>query len=413
MPSWMLPLAYTVASIVLAFVVPRIEHRFFPDLSIGLSDSSAVAVLSAAASGVMGLTAIVFSVAFVLVQFSAVAYSPRIALRFSRDPMTFHALGIFFATFMYALATIAWTDRDGGSGVPVLSWFIAMFLLFASLLFFALLVRRLNDLQITAMLRDIGDSGRAVISAMFAAPHGPAVRPERPAAPVVQALRHEGAPRYVERLDIAALVELARHAEAVIVMACAVGDTVADGKAILRQHGGAPIEPRALRAAVKLGLDRTYEQDPKYPIRLLVDIAIKALSPAINDPTTAVQALDQIEDLLRRLARVDLDAGAEADADGRLRLVYPMPSWDDYLSLAFDEIRVFGATSVQVLRRMRAALRGVEEALGEDDPRARQVRAYLAHLDGMIGSSLFDELDRRRAGQEDPQGLGLTRRDEG
>ncbi len=125
----------------------------------------------------------------------------------------------------------------------------------------------------------------------------------------------------------------------------------------------------------ELGADRTYEQDPKYPIRLLVDIAIKALSPAINDPTTAVQALDQIEDLLRRLARHRARRRARwRTSDGVLRLVYPMPGWDDYLSLAFDEIRVFGATSVQVLRRMRSALRGIEEALGED-PRVAAVRA--------------------------------------
>ncbi len=365
MPSWMIPLAYTGISIIAAFAVPRLERAFLPRVEIGLSDASAVAVLSAAASGVMGLTAIVFSIAFVLVQFSAVAYSPRIALRFSRDPLTFHALGVFFATFTYSLTTIAWTDRAGGGPpVPTLSWFIAIGLVFASLLFFALLVRRLNDLQITSMLRDIGDSGRAVIASSVERPHRAAVRPRRPEAPVVQVLRHEGAPRYVDRLDIAALVELARRADAVVVMACAVGDTLAEGSTLLRQHGGAPIAPASLRAAVRLGLERTYEQDPKYPIRLLVDIAIKALSPAINDPTTAVQALDQIEDLLRRLARIELDDGAEADATGALRLVYPMPSWEDYLSLAFDEIRVFRRDQRAGLGPAAAAV-----ALGARHPR--------------------------------------------
>jgi len=411
MPTWTLPLAYTLASMILAFVVPRIEHVWFPAFDIGLSDAAAMAVLSAAASGMMGLTAIVFSIAFVLVQFSAVAYSPRIALRFSRDPMTFHALGVFFATFTYALTTIAWTGREGTRLVPTLSWFIAVALIFASLVFFALLVRRLNDLQITAMLRDIGDSGRAVIAHSVAPSHGGPIRPVRPAAPIVQVLRYAGAPRYVERLEIATLVELARQADAVLVMACAVGDTLGEESVILRQHGGRPIPQAALRAAVKLGLDRTFEQDPKYPIRLLVDIAIKALSPAINDPTTAVQALDQIEDLLRRLARIELDDGAEADAQGVLRLIFPMPDWEDYLSLAFDEIRVFGATSVQVLRRMRAALAGIEELL-VDETRAAAVRAYRAHMDGTIRRSGFDEEDRKRAEQEDPQGLGLTRRDE-
>ncbi len=161
MPLWMLPLVYTAASIVAAFAVPRLERAWLPAFQIGVSDSSAVAVLSAAASGVMGLTAIVFSVAFVLVQFSAIAYSPRISLRFSRDPADLHALGVFFATFTYALTTIAWTDRGGTQTVPA-DLLVPRRSCWSSRAwsFFALLVRRLNDLQITAMLRDIGDSGR-------------------------------------------------------------------------------------------------------------------------------------------------------------------------------------------------------------------------------------------------------------
>ena len=145
-----------------------------------------------------------------------------------------------------------------------------------------------------------------------------------------------------------------------IVMACAVGDTLLEGSVVLRIHGGKDkLAEKDLMGAVHLAAGRTYEQDPKYPIRLLVDIAIKALSPAINDPTTAVQAIDQIEDLLRRLARHNLDAGFARDPDGVLRVVVPMPTWDDYLTLAFDEIRQFGMSSVQVIRRLRAALTGL------------------------------------------------------
>ena len=161
--------------------------------------------------------------------------------------------------------------------------------------------------------------------------------------------------------------------------------------------------------AVRLAPERTFEQDPKYPLRLLVDIAIKALSPAINDPTTAVQAIDQIEDLLRRLGRRDLDAGYARDADGKLRLVYPMPTWEDYLTLAFDEIRQYGATSVQVMRRLRSTL--IELAASLTRPaRADAVRRYLTHLDLVIERSPLDDQDRITARQEDRQGLGLTRK---
>src|SRR5208283_5409323 len=145
-----------------------------------------------------------------------------------------------------------------------------------------------------------------------------------------------------------------------IVMACAVGDTLVDGEVLLRVHdAGTPLPEGALLSAVHLGRERTFEQDPKYPIRLLVDIAIKALSLAINDPTTAVQTIDQLEDLLRRLGASELDVDYAADETGALRLVFPTPTWEDYLKLAFDEIRQFGSSSVQVLRRMMAALVGL------------------------------------------------------
>lgn len=411
MPVWIIPIVYTVVSLAAAFVLPRTEQAVALPLDLGISASAALAVLSSIASGMMALTGIVFSIAFVMLQFSAVTYSPRFANRFARDPVLFHALGIFFATFTYSLAAAAWVDRGGTGQVPAISSLFAVGLLFLSLLAFGLLMRRLGDLQITNTLRFIGDQGRTVIrqtvagSLPRAGGHGEV---EAPAA-VTQVLRHAGPPRYVQRYDIPSLIALAQGAGARIRMDCAVGDMLMDGSVMLRVIGAAgPLPEAALRKAVHLGSDRTFEQDPKYPIRLLVDIAIKALSPAINDPTTAVQALDQIEDLLRRLARCDLSDGRLSDAAGEVRLVYPTPDWEDYLALGFDEIRVFGATSVQVMRRLRSALLGLAELLGENE-RAGNVRMYLQHIDAAIERSAFDELDRAAARQEDPQGLGLRR----
>jgi uncharacterized membrane protein len=298
--------------------------------------------------------------------------------------------------------------------VPIVSWAVCVVLLWASLLVFALLVRRLSDLQVGNTLRYIGDQGRAVIAETFARARGgqpaaPARGPDAPDGPATQVLRFEGPPHYVERLDLVVLLALAKEAGGRIVMDCAVGDMVTGGSVLLRVHGAtAPIAEAALLRGIELGLERTFEQDPKYPLRLLVDIAIKALSPAINDPTTAVQALDQIDDLLRRLARQKLDIGRVRDDEGVLRVVFPTPSWEDYLALAFDEIRMFGITSIQVLRRLRSALTELEDLLGEDE-RAGPVRRYLAHVDAAIEASTLDELDRGSARREDPQGLGLSR----
>jgi uncharacterized membrane protein len=192
-------------------------------------------------------------------------------------------------------------------------------------------------------------------------------------------------------------------------MACAVGDTLVEGCFLMHVHDSeTPLPEDALRRAVHLKRERTFEQDPKYPIRLLVDIAIKALSPAINDPTTAVQTIDQLEDLLRRLGAAELDAGYALDESGALRLVFPTPTWEDYLTLAFDEIRHFGSNSVQVMRRMKSALVGLAEGLPTQD-RVEAVRRYLEHLDRVIGASPFDIEDKRMARQEDRQGIGLSR----
>jgi len=184
-----------------------------------------------------------------------------------------------------------------------------------------------------------------------------------------------------------------------------------EGDALLRVYGGkTPIPEKKLQRAVFLAEERTFEQDPKYALRLLVDIAIKALSPAINDPTTAVQALDQIEDHLRRLGNCNLAVGRVKDREGTVRLVFPTPSWGDLMHLGFDEIRSCGATSVQVMRRMRNSMKSIAKAV----PLARRaaVERQLARLDATVGRSYQDLDDRTDALQEDRQGLGIPDRPE-
>jgi uncharacterized membrane protein len=419
MPPWLIPIIYAAGSVGCSLVLPRLENAFLPSNEFGVSVSSAQAFLSAAASGMMALTGIVFAIAFVMVQFSAIAYSPRLALWFARDRVLFHSLGIFVATFIYALATLAWVDRNGSGTVPMLSVLMVAALLIVSMLLFSWLIQRLHDLQIVNVLQQIGDKGRRAIQEMFLRlderPQlewngGSSTLDEAGLGPVTQTVKYSGKPRAIAKFDIGALVRQARQAQATIVMTCAVGDTLVDDSLMLRVHGAKnPLSEKELMRAIDLARERTFEQDPKYPIRLLVDIAIKALSPAINDPTTAVQAMDQIEDLLRRLGRRDLDAGHARDSEGVLRLSFPMPTWEDYLSLAFDEIRQFGATSVQVMRRLRSALAGLREST-TIPARSEAAQRYIKHLDLAIDHSTLDAEDQTMARHEDRQGLGLSRK---
>jgi uncharacterized membrane protein len=409
-----IPLLYAVGAIALGMVLPRLEARYLPELTSGAGAGAAIAVLSAIASGIMPLTGLVFSLAFVMVQFSATAYSPRLVSWFAGSAFMRHSLGVFTATFLYALSALAWIDRGGRGGVPLLTVWAAIVLLLVSIVFFVMLVERLAMLQISRVLAYAGDRGREVIERDYSALEpGMALTQEESNPPEelpaeTHVISHRGGPAVIQALDIKGMVALAARHDAVLAMALAVGDTAVDGMPLVRVHGGkGPLSEDSVRRLVRLGTERTFAQDPKYAIRILVDIAIRALSPAINDPTTAVQALDQVEDLMIRLGRRSLSTGFVRDDGKKLRVVVPVPSWEDFLTLAFDEIRFFGATSIQVIRRMRALLQSLMDQVPEE--RKEAIEHYLQRIDKGIRKSFEEAEDRRAALEEDRQGLGLAR----
>jgi uncharacterized membrane protein len=357
----------------------------------------------------LALTGVVFSLAFVMIQFSATAYSPRLVLWISRDPFIWHAAGVFTATFLYALAALTWVERNGPGRVPFISSWVVLGLLLASVAMFIGLIQRIGLLQINRMLKFTGDQGRQVVETVYPQLDLPATTSrseEFRKLSITQTILHQSGPEVIQRLDIDALVDLARANGGVIEMLAAVGDTVVIFTPLLCVYGARqPIDETRLSKAIEMGEQRTFEQDPKYAIRLLVDIAIKALSPAINDPTTAVQALNQIEDLLLRLGRRELEIGDFCDQDGQLRLVVPYPAWEDFLRLAFDEIAAYGAQSVQVMRRMKALVNDLTLRVPEER------HAALRHWDGRLQSIIarsFDDIEEKRdASVEDRQGLGV------
>ena len=407
LPNWVIPALYALAAVVTGLVLPRVEARFLPGIESSWSAAAALAMLSSIGSGMIALTGIVFSLTFVMVQFSATAYSPRLVLWLARDPLLWHAVGIFSATFLYAIAAIGWVDRGGTTGVPFCTAWLAIVLLLASVAMFIALIERISLLQIHRMLAFTADQGRRVIEQTYPPIQSAVATSEPLTRPLAQTLYHLGRPQTVQAVDAPALLAVAAAADATLVLQASVGDTLVEGTAMLRVHGGRPLDERALRAAFVIGGERTFEQDPKYAIRLLVDIAIKALSPAINDPTTAVQALDHIQDLLLRLGRRRLEIGMHRDRNGELRLVVPHPAWDDFLMLAFDEIRYCGATSLQVMRRMRALAVDLIAALPPE--RHAPLRHHLDRLDASIARSFADAEEQQEASIEDRQGLGMPR----
>lgn len=410
--TWVIPLSYAVGAIVAGLGFPRLEVRVFHGLTSTMTIPAAMAIYSSIASGMLALSGVVFSLAFVMIQFSATAYSPRLVLWISRDPFMWHAVGVFTATFLYALAALSWVDRNASGKVPFVSSYAELGLLFASVAMFIGLIQRIGLLQINRMLNFTGNRGRKVIEAVYPDLDSPVAAPapeQFRSLPLTQTLTHREGPQVIQALDTVALVRLANASGGVIEMVAAVGDTVVNLTPILQVFGARqPIDEKALTSAIEMGDERTFEQDPKYALRLLVDIAIKALSPAINDPTTAVQALNEIEDLLLRLGCRRLEIGEFRDTEGRLRLVVPYPSWEDFLRLAFDEIRYCGAHSVQVMRRMMALVNDLTKRLPEN--RHPALLHWGDRLQTTIARSFDDVEEKQEASVEDRQGLGVPRK---
>ena len=408
---WFIPLVYVTAAFLLGFTVPRLNYHFFPGLASTISVNAAIGIYSSVASGMLALTGIVFSLTFVMVQFSATAYSPRLVVWIARAPLMSHAIGNFTATFLFAISALAWVDRGGSGRVPIAGIAVVTALLIVSIVLFIALIQRVGMLRVTKMLIFAGDRGREVIELLYP----PIETPPSVWVPVMsqsrctQAIIYAGHPQIVQSVNIEALVALATKADCVIELVPAVGDAVLDSTPVLRILGGnSPIPEESLRSAVEVGDERTFQQDPKYAIRLLVDIAIKALSPAINDPTSAVQALDQIEDLLIRLGRRRLEIGAFSDLQGKPRLLVSFPAWDDFLRLAYDETRFYGANSIQVMRRMKALVNELVSVLPEE--RRPALDYWQKRIQSTVERTFSDYEDKRDASDEDRQGLGSARR---
>ena len=412
MPEWAIPLCYAASAVPAGMILPRLEHRFLmPAFTTSVSAAAALTILSSITSGMMAFTGIVFSLAFVMVQFSAVAYSPRLVSWLSRDPIIWHSIGIFTATFLYAIGDMVWIDRAVSGKVPFFSSALVILLTLASVGMFVALIQRIALLQISRMLAFTGNLGRQVIEQMYPpleAPASIARADEFADVAVTQTVVHSGEPQALQAVEMPALLALAKQTGGRVEVLASVGDTFITGMPLLRVFGGNHlVKDETWKRAFETGPDRTFDQDPKYALRLLVDIAIKALSPAINDPTTAVQALDQIQDHLLRLGLRRLEIGAVRDSEGILRLAVPHPTWEDFLRLGFDEICFCGATSVQVMRRMRALISDLIAALPPE--RHPALERHRQRLNSIIARSFADDEEKLEASVEDRQGLGVPR----
>ncbi|MDO8189297.1 DUF2254 domain-containing protein [Conexibacter sp. JD483] len=402
----LLPCLYIVAALLLGWGVPRLEGER-DLLGLDLDPDTARTFLSSLASGMIAFAGLVVSIAVVVVTFGASQYTPRLLAVFRRDPVVKHALGVFVAPTICALVSLRDIGRDGATTVPSLTLGINLLLLIAALLaFFALVSRLIDLLRPRRVIAQVVARAGAAIAETYPFPlaDGPPL-PLRPLAPPGALVRHEGTAGVLSALDRGRAVRAAQAAGVVAELAVGIGGFVPRGAVLFRVHGDAAgLDAAELRRAALLADERTIGQDPAFALRAIVDVALRALSPAVNDPTTAVQALDGLEELLRELSTRDLERGQLADAAGELRLVVPNPGWEALLDLAVTEIRVYGAEQPQVMRRMRSLLLSLRE---QSPPvRAAALDAQLARLDAVLERAYPDPVERSHAAQADHIGIG-------
>jgi uncharacterized membrane protein len=229
---------------------------------------------------------------------------------------------------------------------------------------------------------------------------------EPPDADPTVVVRYGDKSGVLQGIDVHGLVATAVKYDVVLELVPPIGNFLVEGEPLFRVYGGS-VEGDRLARAIATGDERTLSQDPGFGFRLLADISSKALSPGVNDPSTATQALDQVEVLLRQIAQRRLTPGVARSADGGVRLRYPAPSWEDYVSLALDETRQFGEGSVQVARRLNALLRDLRQAVPQY--RRAAIDAQLALMGSSVQRAFSDEIDRDAAATEDRQGIGSPR----
>lgn len=404
---WFIPTLCVVFVIVLAEILTRIDRDHPNAISFFEGGAeSARGLLSTVSSSMITFTGLVFTITIVVLQLASQQFSPRVLRTFLRDRHSQFALGVFVATFTYALMILREVRSPSGNGeefVPNISIAAAAVLVILSLALFVDYIHHIaQSIRVGTITSSIGDETRSAIADIYDHEHTdePVPLPSGVSVTTVTSPRSG----VITSLDRDRLVSIARESDTVIEVVPAIGDYVPQGAPLLRIHGDGPMRHAPFTDCIALGMERTMQQDPAFGFRQLVDIAERGLSPAVNDPTTAVQCLDEMHDLLRRLATRAFPSGQRFDSERTLRLAFPVVSWEGYVSLACDEIRHYGRESIQIHRRMRSMIADLLTVAPED--RRAPLERQLELLDAAADRHLADEADRISARQGDEQGIG-------
>ncbi|MBR7744583.1 DUF2254 domain-containing protein [Phycicoccus sp. BSK3Z-2] len=369
-PFWVLPVAITVGAGVLGVLLPVLDAMVLGTVPVLFEGNveSARSLLSTIASAMISVTGLVFSITMVVMQLASSQFTPRLLATFLGSRVVQATLGVFTSSFMFALIVLR-TIRGGESVfVPQLSVTVAFALVIASVgLFFAFIHHITDAIQVDKVIDRVAAATVAALRSgtdeewadRSAAPPSWS-QGDGPSVLVTTRDRHG----VVQRVHYSHLVACAEQAGVVVELLTRPGEVRHTGQELARVHGAAADDPvlDRVRDCVGLGRERTLQQDPEFGVRQLVDVAERALSPGVNDPTTAVQVLDELHRILRVVATRPDRSAYVVDGGGTVRVVDRPTTFARLVDLALDEVAHYGRDTLQVPRRIGALLDDVEAA---------------------------------------------------
>ncbi|WP_421121153.1 DUF2254 domain-containing protein [Aquihabitans daechungensis] len=372
--------------------------------------SSAQTLLATIAASTLTMTTLVVSITIVALQLASQQFSPRVMRTFFRDTGTKVALGVFLSTTVYALLVLrVVVPEDGTAGeyVPGCSVSAAFVFMLGSLAAFVYYLNHVaHSIRAVHIMEAVAAETRDAIRHRHS-PDDQLAPGEWPARPPDLVVRSELPPGAVIGIDEDDLVALAASQRIAIEIIPHIGDYAPSMTPLARiwsDDGAAPTTTAAdITRHVGLGRERTMGQDVAFGFRQLVDMADRALSPAVNDPTTATQVIDRIHDLLRRIAIAPDPCPVYRDSEGAARLLVPVQDWDDIVHLALDEIRQYGGGSLHVQRMLRILLEDLTALVADRPDRLAPLLVQRSLLDRAAARAFFDPEDQLRAGMVPPE----------
>jgi uncharacterized membrane protein len=412
---WVVPTALLVAGMAVGVAVSMADS--IPGLErvgggLPVRAGSAEALLGIIAASMLTFVGVVFTITLVALQLASAQLSPRVIRTFVRSGITKLAFGLFLATFAYAIVVIVVEGASSSADVLRLAVTLGVLFVLASLVVFLVYVTAtMRLLQVSWVVTAVADETRRALrmNRPVAASYLSAAIPQVDEDPRLVRLKGErddgkgGQFGVILGIDRGRLVQLGRQYDCLLQVLPKVGEYLPIGADLVAVHGGDGPPDDAVRGCVHLGRSRTMYQDPLYGIRQLVDVASQALSPAVNQPTTAVVVIDRLEELLLRIARRPQPTGFFVDSGGVVRLMHPEPTWAETLDLAFTEIAIYGASSPAVMRRLAAAYDRLHESIPLD--LRVDVARHLALLEPLASGAIQPEHPMATP-CPDPRGLG-------